>query len=119
MTTNPSPTTQHFAAGPHQDWPRLPEGAERYLDSPTAGTLPADIPGGRHPILDALELHPVNGTRATDPVPTGFEVLYLAAGWICASCSGVGIGDKQDLRKGCDVWSIVPLVSTGVPIPRR
>ena len=27
MTTNPSPTTQHFAAGPHQDWPRLPEGA--------------------------------------------------------------------------------------------
>ncbi|MBF1730663.1 MAG: peptide-methionine (S)-S-oxide reductase, partial [Trueperella pyogenes] len=80
MTTNPSPTTQHFAAGPHQDWPRLPEGAERYLDSPTAGTLPADIPGGRHPILDALELHPVNGTRATDPVPTGFEVLYLAAG---------------------------------------
>ena len=80
MTTNPSPTTQRYAAGPRQDWPRLPEDAERYLDSPTAGTLPADIPGGRHPILDALELHPVNGTRATDPVPTGFEVLYLAAG---------------------------------------
>ena len=80
MTTNPSPTTQRYAAGPHQDWPRLSEGAERYLDSPTAGTLPADIPGGRHPILDALEVHPVNGRRATDPVPTGFEVLYLAAG---------------------------------------
>ena len=80
MTTNPSPTTQHFAAGPHQDWPRLSEDAERYLDSPTAGTLPADIPGGRHPILDALEVHPVNGTRATDPVPDDFEVLYLAAG---------------------------------------
>ena len=80
MTTNPSPITQRYAAGPHQDWPRLSEDTERYLDSPTAGTLPADIPGGRHPILDALELHPVNGTRATDPVPTGFEVLYLAAG---------------------------------------
>ena len=74
MTTNPSPTSQRYAAGPHQDWPRLSEGAQRYLDSPTAGTLPADIPGGRHPILDALEVHPVNGTRATDPIPTYREV---------------------------------------------
>ena len=80
MATDPSPTTQHYAAGEHQAWPRLSEGAERYLDSPTAGTLPADMPGGRHPILAELELHPVNGTRATDPVPDGFEVLYLAAG---------------------------------------
>ena len=79
MTTNPSPTTQRYAAGPHQDWPRLSEDAERYLDSPTAGTLPADIPGGRHPILDALELHPVNGTRATGPVrsPTASKCSTL------------------------------------------
>ena len=80
MATDPSPTTQCYAAGEHQAWPRLSEGAQRYLDSPTAGTLPADMPGGRHPILAELELHPVNGTRATDPVPDGFEVLYLAAG---------------------------------------
>ena len=61
-------------------WPRLPQSAEAFLDSSAAGTLPSPLPGGRMPILRELEVHPVLGTRATDPIPEGFEVLYLAAG---------------------------------------
>ncbi len=43
MATNRC-AAQRYAAGPYQDWPRLSEDAERYLDSPTAGTL-TGIPG--------------------------------------------------------------------------
>ncbi|MBF0931638.1 MAG: peptide-methionine (S)-S-oxide reductase, partial [Actinomyces graevenitzii] len=66
------------AAGPEQNW--LPLCDSTYLDAASAGALPATIAGHSQPLLERLELHPVLASRADDPLPTGAEVIYLAAG---------------------------------------
>lgn len=66
------------AAGPEQNW--LPLCDSTYLDDAAAGALPATIAGHSQALLERLELHPVLASRADDPLPTGAEVIYLAAG---------------------------------------